>query len=44
MVDQWKGIRLNMAKNPDAVIELYRLTMILVRKMTLQNIIDMVKK
>ena len=24
-VDQWKGIRLNMAKNPDATIELYRL-------------------
>lgn len=26
LVDQWKGIRLNMAKNPDAPIELYRLT------------------
>ena len=26
LVDQWKGIRLNMAKNPDAAIELYRLT------------------
>ena len=25
-MDQWKGIRLNMAKNPDATIELYRLT------------------
>lgn len=26
IVDQWKGIRLNMAKNPDAKIELYQLT------------------
>jgi len=26
LMDQWKGIRLNMAKNPDAPIELYRLT------------------
>jgi len=25
-MDQWKGIRLNMAKNPDAPIELYRLS------------------
>ncbi len=26
LMNQWKGIRLNMAKNPDAPIELYRLT------------------
>ena len=26
LVDQWKGTRLNMAKNPDASFELYRLT------------------
>jgi arylsulfatase A-like enzyme len=26
LMDQWKGIRLNMAKNADAPIELYRLT------------------
>ncbi|MDA8758436.1 arylsulfatase [Flavobacteriaceae bacterium] len=26
LMNQWKGIRLNMAKNPDAHIELYRLT------------------
>jgi arylsulfatase A-like enzyme len=25
-IDQWKGVRLNMAKSPDAPIELYRLT------------------
>ena len=25
LMDQWKGIRLNMSKNPDAPIELYRL-------------------
>jgi hypothetical protein len=25
-MDQWKGVRLNMAKSPDAPIELYRLT------------------
>ncbi len=25
-MNQWKGVRLNMAKNPDAPIELYRLT------------------
>lgn len=26
LMNKWKGIRLNMAKNPDAPIELYRLT------------------
>jgi len=26
LMNQWKGVRLNMAKNPDAPIELYRLT------------------
>lgn len=25
-MDQWKAVRLNMAKNPDAPIELFRLT------------------